>query len=68
MEITLVVTVQVSSADEDACPLDIIKEERIAQSVQQGVEEALNHANNRGYNHPMANHICMNVLDVSVDL
>lgn len=61
MEITLTVTVQVDTCEEGSFPSD---ENAVRNSVQEGVWEALNHANNRGFNHPMADEICMSVVSV----
>jgi hypothetical protein len=63
MEITLKVTVQVEPTDEDKG----INPEDVKLSVVEGVWEALNNANNRGFNHPMADSICMNVSAVVCD-
>lgn len=61
MEITLKVKVQVDSCEEGSFPSD---EEAVVKSVQEGIWEALNHANNRGFSHPMADEICMCVVSV----
>ncbi len=61
MEVTLKVTVQVEPCEEGSYPSD---EDSVRNSVVEGVWEALNHANNRGFNHPMADEICMNVTSV----
>lgn len=63
MEITLKVTVQVEPCEEGVFPSD---ENAVRESVVEGVYEALNHANNRGFNHPMSDVICMNVVSVDV--
>jgi hypothetical protein len=63
MEVTLLVTVQVDSCDEDSFPSD---EDAVRNSVQEGVWNSLKQSNNMGFSHSMADEICMCVTHIEV--
>lgn len=61
IELKVVVTITVSPHEEDSPG---ISKKEIVTSVNEGVWEALNHANKRGFNHPLSNQIVLCVTSV----